>query len=112
MQSVTDLLATSLMTFGVDENVDTHDITNVKIHKSQLYALGPVYSFSYQNSHYYLVEDYSLDNNPTYVRNIIEEINHLLEGALLARPDAMNSEDKYGASINNTEYYLWANPAS
>lgn len=112
MQSINELLATALIIFGIDQHVDADDIKNVKTHKSQLYALRPVYGFIYHDTHYYLVDDYSLDNNPTYVKNIVEEINHLAEGTTLARPDAANGDEQYAASINNTEYYLWKSSAS
>jgi len=107
MQSVNDLLATALIVFGVDDHATVDDIMNIKTHKSQLYALGPVYGFMYHGKRYYLIDDYSLDNNPTYVRNIVEEINHLAEGGPLARPSAANEDELYATSINNTEYYLW-----
>jgi len=98
--------------FGIGGNLNPNDIQDIKIHKSQLYALGPVYSFNYRDNHYYLVDDYSLDNNPIYVRNIIEEINHLLKGTILTSPDAINSNSQYAVSINNTDYYLWQSLAS
>lgn len=112
MQPVNDLLATALIAFGVDDHAAVDEIKNIKTHKSQLYALGPVYGFTYHDTHYYLIDDYSLDNNPTYVKNIVEEINHLAEGTPVARPDAANGDELYAASINNTEYYLWESSAS
>jgi hypothetical protein len=107
MQSINELLATALIKFGIDQPVDADDIKNVKKHKSQLYALGPVYGFIYHDKHYYLIDDYSLDNNPTYIRNIVEEINHLAEGVPLTPPNPTSEDKLYTASINNTEYYLW-----
>lgn len=104
------LLVKALEAFGVEKNVNANNIKNIKVHSSQLYALGPVFTFDYKDKHYYLVDDYSLGDDPKYVQDILKEINHLLKGEILKNPTPQSDGAKYATGIDGTEYYLWENP--
>lgn len=106
MGSRADLPVKALEAFGLS-NVDANDIKNVKTLNSQLYALGPILTFDYKDKHYYLVDDYSLGDNTKYVRDIIEEINHSLNGGILKNPEPQSDGAIYATGIGGIEYYLW-----
>jgi len=110
MESENSLLVKALDAFGVDKNIDANYIKNVKTHSSQLYALGSVFTFDYKDKHYYLVDDYSLADDPKYVQDILEEINHLLKGNILKNPTPQSDGAKYATGIDGNEYYLWESP--
>ncbi|MEI6481377.1 MAG: hypothetical protein WCO19_03670 [Candidatus Saccharibacteria bacterium] len=111
MKSENALLVKVLEAFGVGKNIDADDIKNVIEHSSQLYALGPVIAFDYNDRHYYLVDDYSLNDDPKYVQDILEEINHLLKGRILQNPVPQSDGAKYATGIDDNEYYLWESPS-
>jgi len=96
--------------FQVDEGIDTKDIENLKLHKSQNYALGPVYAFNYKGKHYYGVDDYSLGDDSELVRDILLDINHLLKGRIMKNPTPQSDNAKYATGLDGIEYYLWESP--
>lgn len=98
---------TLLKLFKVADKAEPQDLQNFKSHKSQNYALGPVYSFDYKDKHYYVVDDYSLGDDEEYVKNILLDINHTLKGNIVRSP-AQNSE--YCIELNTNQYYLWESP--
>ena len=100
----------ALEIYGIDDQVDTKDIKNEGFHTSDWYALGPVFTFDYKGSHYYLVNDYSLGDDPKYVENILSDINHLLKGEIVKKPFGKEKDGLYVALIENEEYYLWKSP--
>jgi len=93
--------------FQVSSDVVMDDITDFKILKSQLYSFGDVYSFNLNGERFYVCSDYSLDDNPRYVENILSEINHLLKGRIVANPNTQPHEAKYVYEMGGEEYYLW-----
>jgi len=107
MKPELNICASLLELFRVATDVTTKDIKNLKIHKSQNYALGNIYAFDYNSKHYYAVEDYSLSDNPKYVQNILLDINHLLTGNILNNSSNKTDAAKYVATLNGMEYYLW-----
>lgn len=66
------LFVIALESFEVEKNIEVNKIKNVKVHRSQLYARGPVYTFDYKDNHFYLMDDYSLSDNPRYLQDIFE----------------------------------------
>ena len=104
------LYINALEIFGIDKNVDVDDITNTNSHTSDQYALGPILTFDYKNNHYYLVFDYSLGDNPSYVKDILIDINHLLKGSIVQKPSGSETNAKYAAIIDGEECYLWKSP--
>lgn len=82
-------------------------IADFKVFKSQLYGLGDTYSFNLNSVHFYICNDYSLDENLRYVENILSEINHVLEGRTVDNPNVRHNEARYMYSMGGNEYYLW-----
>jgi len=101
-----NICKTILEKFNVATDTSVEDIANFKEHKSQLYAYGPVYAFDFKDSHYYVVEDYSLDENPELVKNILLDINNLLKGEIVKNPKP-DSEFPYSVDLDGRTYYLW-----
>ncbi len=112
MKAELNICANLLELIQEGTNVAPTDIDNLKIHKSQIYALGPVYSFNYKNNHFYAVEDYSLDDNPEYVANILLDINPLLKGNILENASQQADSAQYAVSLNDVDYYLWKTPSN
>lgn len=101
------LCAKLLVAYGISPNAEPGMIDNLKTFQSQNYALGPVYAFDYRNKHYYVVDDYSLGDDPNYVKNILADINHLLTGEIVEKPLPQPVETKYAMKLGSSEYYLW-----
>ncbi len=99
-----------LKAFGISNNTTKAELKNFKMYRSDDYALGPIYSFDYKNAHYYIVEDYSLGDDPELVKDILSHINHLLKGSIITMPPTGKNETKYALTINKTAYYLWKSP--
>jgi hypothetical protein len=110
MESERNICAKLLELFQIAKNINAADIANLKVHKSQSYALGHIYAFDYNVKHYYVVEDYSLGDNPEYVKNILLDINHLLKGKILKNNTGQVTGNKYAENLENVEYYLWEAP--
>ncbi len=104
------ICAILLMIFKSDDSISSKDIKNLKIHTSQTHSLGPIYTFDYNNRHYYLVDDYSLGDDPISVREVLSDVNHLLKGSILENPKKQINETKYAVSVDETEYYMWESP--
>jgi hypothetical protein len=100
----------ALEIYGIDSDVNVRDIKNEGFHTSDWYALGPVFTFDYKNHHYYLVNDYSLDDDPHCVENILNDINHLLKGTIIKKSSATEQNGMYVEVIDGEEYYLWESP--
>ena len=111
MKPELNICAKLLELFRVSANVTPTDIANLKIHKSQSYALGPVYEFDHKNKHYYAVDDYSLNDNPEYVKDILLGIDHTLEGKILKNATHQSDGAKYTEGIGGVEYCLWEVPS-
>ena len=100
------LIVTILEKFGLGKNIQITSIEHIQKFKSDSYALGDVWSFDYQGRHYYISNDYSLDNNPKYIRNVFEDVNRLLKGQLINNP-LSKSSNLYSMGVGSNEYYLW-----
>lgn len=112
MEAELNICAKLLELFKVAPAVAASDIKNLKIYKSQSHALGRVYRFDYKDKRYYAVDDYSLDDNPDYVRDILLDINHLLKGRLLANSTEQPDGAKFAEGLDGVEYYLWEAPSN
>jgi hypothetical protein len=105
------ICAQLLELFKIVDKADVQEVLNFRLHKSQDYALGPVYSFDYKEKHYYVVDDYSLGDEEKYVKNILLEINHLLKGKIVKSPIHFTSEgSEHIMGLNGNQYYLWESP--
>lgn len=102
------LISQILEAFGVAYNIEPEKIENLKVHKSKLYGMCDVFAFDFNGHHYYISNDYSLDDNPQYFKEILLDLNHLLKGNVIKNPNE-SSELKYSVSVNNNQYYLWRN---
>ncbi|MCA9337342.1 hypothetical protein KC951_01385 [Candidatus Saccharibacteria bacterium] len=103
--------AAILESFKIANKVKVNDIKNLKAHKSQLYALGPVYAFDYKDKHYYIVDDYSLGDDENQVKDILSEINHLLKGNIVKSPYHFTAEgSEHIVGLDGNQYYLWESP--
>lgn len=102
-----NIICELLKAYEVAEQVSLEDIHNFKTYKSSLYGMTSVYSFVYQNQHYYVSDDYLLMDNPAYIRNVLEDINSHLHGKLIQNPVPQTDGAKYALGLNGTEYYLW-----
>ena len=99
-----------LVLFQVAKIVAPKDITNLKVYTSQNYAYGPVYAFDYNNKRYYVIDDYSLNDDPRYVKKILLDINPLLKGNILRNATYQADGARYAEGLNGIEYYLWEAP--
>jgi hypothetical protein len=93
--------------YNVAKNVESHDLKHFTTHISQLYGFAHIFSFDYKDHHYYVSDDYSLDDKLEYVKNVFLEIDTKLQGALLKNPVAQSDGARYAAGLNGVEYYLW-----
>jgi hypothetical protein len=105
------ICASLLKTFQITKDVNFKDIKNLKEHTSQSHSLGAVLAFDFKGKHYYAVDDYSLDDRPEEVEEILQDINHLLKGKLLKNPIPQSDGAQYAAGLNGVEYYLWESPS-
>jgi hypothetical protein len=102
-----ELVARILAKYQIDKNVSMGDITDLKVHKAQQYALTKILSFNYKDRKFYISDDYSLGDNPLYVKDLIQDINHLLGGNIVKNPIAQSDGTLYALGLNGVEYYLW-----
>lgn len=109
MNNMTDkeLCAAILNYYQVADSATATDIMDLLIRKSDMYALGSVYQFTYKDSVFYICDDYSLDDNPAYLEDVLSSINHLLKGQPIKNPHPQSDGAQYAGGLNNTEYYLW-----
>lgn len=101
------MCARLLASFKADANIKAADLKKFRVSESKLYARGPIYVFVYKDKRYYVVDDYSLADNPKWVKDILLENNHLLEGGLVENPIPQADGAKYAAGLEGVEYYLW-----
>ena len=104
----TEIISKVLKAFGISDSVDQEKIENLRVVKSKLYGMCDVFEFDFNGNHYYISNDYSLNDNPKYFEEILLDINHLLRGDALKNPNH-NSELKYSVNIEDSQYYLWLN---
>jgi len=104
--SYEELICSVLEEFAVADKVDPEKIENLRVVKSKLYGMCDVFEFDFNGNHYYISNDYSLDDNPKYFEEILLDINHMLKGNALKNPKT-NSELKYSINIENSQYYIW-----
>jgi hypothetical protein len=102
------LICRVMEAFGITEDAKPEKIENLRVVKSKLYGMCDVFEFDFNGNHYYISNDYSLNDNPKYFEEILLDINHLLRGDALKNPNN-NSELKYSVNIEDSQYYLWLN---
>ena len=105
--SNTELAAKILEGYRIAEAVSSDEISNFKVHKAQRYALTQILSFKYQDRKFYISNDYSLGDNPKYVKDLIEDINHLVKGTIVKNPTPQSDGAQYALGFKGAEYYLW-----
>ncbi len=96
-----------LVAFGIDKRVDISDVKDLKKYKSQLYGMCDVYSFSYKNRKYLISDDYSLMDEPKYIKIVFEDAVDFSGGKLIDNPAPQSDVAKYALGLDGTEYYLW-----
>lgn len=107
----TELATKILEAYKIHHSVKTDEIHTLQVHKAQRYALGKILSFTYAGRKFYIVDDYSLDDNPEYVKNLIQDINHLVGGDIIKNPIPQSDGPQYALGLNDVEYYLWEDRA-
>lgn len=106
-----DIAYRLLRLYDVAGSGSSDDIKNFKRYKSKLFGMQDVFSFDYHNKHYSIINDYSLMDNPKYIRDVIEEINPHIKGRPLKNPIPQSDGALYASGLNGTEYYLWEEPS-
>ncbi|GAC1391481.1 MAG: hypothetical protein NVSMB46_04120 [Candidatus Saccharimonadales bacterium] len=96
--------------YGISEKISTKDVVKLEIYKSKIYGMQDVYSFDFKDSHYYITNDYSLNDSPKYIKDILIEVNPNLKGSVVENPIVQSDGAKYATGLDGTEYYLWKSP--
>ena len=96
-----------LKAYAISKNVDQAEIDSFKIYKSRLYGFCNVYSFRYKDRDYLVSDDYSLMDDPKYIKAVFEDATDLKEGKLIENPIPQSDGAKYALGLDGTEYYLW-----
>lgn len=102
-----DIITKLLKIYGIAQVIDLKKLRNTRLIKSNIYGMGTIYSFDYEDNHYYALNDHSLMDNPEYIRKVIEEINPKLTGGPLKNPIPQSDGAIYACGIDGVEYYLW-----
>ncbi|MCW1908816.1 MAG: hypothetical protein KIH63_005770 [Candidatus Saccharibacteria bacterium] len=97
-----------LRTYGIVANVDAKEITEFRAFKSHIFGMQSVYRFTYKGKRYYATDDYSLMDNPDYVREVLEEFQPNLKGRLVKNPIPQSDGAIYATGTDGREYYLWS----
>lgn len=103
----TERAAKILEAYEIHHTIKADEIHNLKEHKAQRYALRKILSFTYANRKFYIVDDYSLGDNPKHVKSLIQDINHLVGGGIVKNPIPQSDGAQYALGFNGVEYYLW-----
>lgn len=96
-----------LIAFGIAKMPHLDEITDYQSRKSHVYGMQTVISFRFKDKRYYASDDYSLMDNPRYVKEVLEEFVPNIKGQLLKNPVPQSDGAVYAAGINGTEYYLF-----
>lgn len=96
-----------LKAYAISKNVDTVEIENFKKYKSRMFGFCDVYSFTYKNRDFLVSDDYSLMDDPKFIKAVFEEATELEEGKLIGNPVIQSDGAKYALGLDGTEYYLW-----
>lgn len=105
--SARSLCARLLSEYGIDRKINQVDIKQLKIYKSRMYGFCNIYSFSFKNRNFLVSDDYSLMDDPKYIKAILEDATELKGGKLIENPVAQSDGAKYTLGLDGTEYYLW-----
>ena len=108
---IKNIVCRLLKLYAVAENINTKDVVNLIIYNSRIYGLKDVYSFDYKDNHFYITNDYSLMDNPRYIKNILDEINPNLKGSVVKNPVPQSDGAKFATGLDGIEYYLWKSPS-
>jgi hypothetical protein len=87
--------------------VNEGEIKELKTHNSKQYGMQHIYSFSYKDKRYYATDDYSLMDNPKFVKDVLLEVVPKLNGRLLKYPIPQSDGAIFASGIDGKEYYLW-----
>jgi len=102
-----ELAAKILEEYRIHTHISPDEIINMKEHKAQQYGLTKILSFHYSSRKFYISDDYSLGDNPKYVKDLIQDINHLVGGDIVKNPNPQSDAAQYTLGLNGVEYYLW-----
>lgn len=106
-EGVKNLAYQLLQLYGVLKNAKPSEVTNIKSHKSSIYGMQHVYSFQYKDTKFYITDDYSLMDNPKFIRDVIAEFTPLLKGYPVENPTPQTDGAIYASGLGGNEYYLW-----
>ena len=104
---VTEIACRLLEMYQVANCVNEDEIKELTTHSSKRYGMQHIYSFSYKDKHYYASDDYSLIDNPKFVKDVLMEIVPKLNGRLLKNPIPQSDGAIFASGIDGKEYYLW-----
>ena len=102
-----NLCSRLLVAYEISKNVDTVEIKHFKKYKSRLFGFCNVYSFTYKNRDFLVSDDYSLMDDPKYIKAVFKDASELEEGKLIENPVPQSDGAKYALGLDGTEYYLW-----
>ncbi len=106
-EKLTNIMCELLRLYNQAKNPSLDEIINLVVHKSSVYGMQNVYSFTYKGSQYYATDDYSLMDNPKYIEAVIKEFYPNLTGKPLKTIQKQSDRAQYACGINGVEYYLW-----
>lgn len=93
--------------YKVGDHIGVSDIGDFKAFKSQLYGFMNVYSFDYKNHRYYVTDDYSLMDDPKFIKNVLADAIPKLNGKPLKNPTPQSDGAVFACGLDGNEYYLW-----
>lgn len=106
---VKEICATVLNYYQVTDadSATANDIEKLFVYRSDIYAHSNVYAFKYKDVAYYINDDYSLDDNPEYLQEVLESVVSILHGSPVKNPHVPSSGKQYTGKLYGKEYYLW-----
>lgn len=96
--------------YNVADKINPEELIDFKTHKSTLYGMTNIFSFTYGGKHYYITDDYSLMDDPRFIKDVLQGVCPNLKGNPMTNPNPQSDGAKYASGLNGTEYYLWEAP--
>lgn len=103
----TTLAAKILEAYHIHSSISSRDIHDFKLYNAQRYAFAKILSFSYRGRTFYVSNDYSLNDDPEYLKDVIRDINPLVAGYAICNPTPQSDGATYALGLDGVEYYLW-----
>lgn len=105
--SAYDICAKVLDYYRVAQDLSADKVSDIDVRVSQLYAFGPIISFTYGGVRYSIIDDYSLDDRQELMRDVLRSAGLSTKGSPIENPRPQSDGAKYAGGIDGVEYYLW-----